>query len=97
MNMKDKARKAAIKYLDFRGYKILDEDFDGFVFAFDGDTIHIIEAFVDKSTKSRKDYEQAMVKWLACHDDYLDVFISVDQVILTLVGSSKALLKHVIM
>lgn len=101
MSLETKGRKAVLRYLKLKGYDVLDEEFDGFIVAFNYDGLHIIDASVTEKydvkpqvNKSREDYEQVMCKWLASHDDYLDVEVYPDACNLIVLGNNRALVKH---
>lgn len=105
MDIKSKGFKGIVRYLELKGYDILDKDFDGFIIALNYDGIHFIDALVisdikeaklqvNKSNKSRKEFEHAMLKWFASHDEHVDIEACADICNLIVLGSDRGFIKH---
>ena len=99
--LEERGRKASIRYLQLRGYDVLDENYDGFVICADeDDRIHIVDVSISEkyttclTDKSREDFEQVMCKWLAQQDKYIDVEICPDVCNLIVLSDSRALVRH---
>lgn len=103
MNLEERGRKAIIRYLKLKDYDVIDENFDDFVVATNEDVIHFVDIIVSdklekdlfsKLNKSRDDFEQAMCKWLASHDEFVDVSVCSDICNLVVLGSDRAFIRH---
>lgn len=98
--LQERARKAVVRYLEFSGYSVLDDDYDGFVIYLDADDdVHFVDIVIGEAfagtNKSREDFEQVMCKWLANNsNEYINKVICPDVCSLKVIGGNRALIRH---
>lgn len=102
--MVSRAREATVKFLERRGYEILDREPEGIgAVAKDDGTIVFVEVRVrdgaergfDDGPLDRKGFEIAAASWLAGHGEVgIDMPVRLDVVSLLVFGPDRALLRH---
>lgn len=103
-NLLEKAEQAAARYLERRGYSIIDREPEGFgLVARDGEAIVFVEVrardagqrgFGDDAP-DRSCFELAAASWLAAHaEEAADVPVRFDVVALLVIAADRALLRH---
>ncbi len=102
----DRARDAAVRYLELRDYEILDRDWpydDGLIdiAAWDGETLVFVEVrivlgeFPDGSQEaSKRKRLEAMAMAYLGENDYIDVPVRFDEICVVPVGKDRAFLRH---
>jgi len=96
--MLKRARKAAVRYMRDDDFKVIDEDFMGFIVSRDYRTLVFTKLVVNvgaftEVSDDRSEFEQAMMMWLLCHDD-IDIPIRYDEISLAVAGEEKAGLRY---
>ena len=101
--MKERARKACIRYLQLKGWTVLESNYEDFVIYADEDMyIHFVDVSISDdlgkhiTDKSRDDFEQAMAMYLADNIELVDVPLCPDICNLVVVGSDRAFVRHYI-
>ena len=99
-----RAKEATIRFLERKGYEILDREPDGFgTVARDGFSVVFVEIRVrdaaqrgfDDAPFDRRGFELAAAAWLAEHGEVeADVLVRLDIVSLMVLGPDRALLRH---
>ena len=109
-NLNDKATKAASRYLEHRGYTVLETAWKCpagtcDVIAEDGDAI----VFVDVSARCdtdkgfptercsagiRERREMVALAWFAEHEDAVDMAVRFDNIAMLVMGDSRAMIRH---
>lgn len=109
-NLNDKATKAASRYLEHRGYTVLETAWKCpagtcDVIAEDGDAI----VFVDVSARRdadkgfptercsagvRERREMVALAWFAEHEDAVDMAVRFDNIAMLVIGDSRAMIRH---
>ena len=102
--LSEKGRKAVLKYLDCRGFTVLDELEEGclnIVFEDDGEIVFAIctvghGQFVDPDIdKLRPAFEMEAIKWLSSAKNAMsDCRFRFDSISIVVVSEDKALLRH---
>lgn len=107
-NLQEKAITASEKFLERRGYEIIDTNWeapDGFgtidIVAEDEDTIVFVDVKAARGTdgfpdegKSRDKREILAAKWLAENSDRADMTIRFDAIAMMVVSEDRSLLRH---
>lgn len=99
-----KAQGAAVRFLERRGYEILDQEPEGFgAVARDGDAIVFVDVRVRDGARcgfgdgsiDREGFELAAAAWLAAHRDAgVDMPVRLDVLSLLTLGPDRALVRH---
>ena len=106
--MTDRAMAATRRYLELRGFDILDEDWShgndtaDFI-AIDGENGDLVVVFAEASRNAgtgfpdaetdRKAFERLAVAYLA-ETEYVDVVVRLDVVSLLVIGEDRAMIRH---
>lgn len=102
--MKDRAKKAAKRYLELQGYESLGTCRD-FLVCEDDDGIAFVNVCWNKGsfissnpTALRDEFEDAMYEWFnnKTNDEIVDIPIRLDEISLNILSDNRALLRHVI-
>ena len=109
-NLNDKATKAASRYLEHRGYTVLETAWKCLagtcdVIAEDGDAIVFVDVSArrdaDKSFPSercnagvRERREMVALAWFAEHEEAVDMAVRFDNIALLVMGDSRAMIRH---
>ena len=96
--MQKRARKAAARYLESKGYDVLDRDHMGFIVARDGGALVFAKLVVNVGAfpndhAERHEFEEAMMMWLLSHDEG-DALVRRDEIALAVAGEDRAGLRH---
>ena len=106
MLLHDKAFKGVIKYLKLKNYEILDEDWDGFLVAFDNENGAIVFVNVIVSCDDlhevtsngaipRSEFEMAMCHFFECKEDVAaDRDVRYDVIIMSVSSGNRGIIKH---
>lgn len=109
-NLNDKATKAACRYLEHRGYTVLETAWKCpagtcDVIAEDGDAIVFVDVSArrdaDKGFPSercnagvRERREKVALAWFAEHEDAVDMPVRFDNIALLVMGDNRAMIRH---
>lgn len=109
-NLKDKATKAASRYLEHRGYTVLETAWKCpagtcDVIAEDGDAIVFVDVSARRDTgKSfpserrnagvRERREMVALAWFAEHEGAVDMAVRFDNIALLVMGDNRAMIRH---
>ena len=101
----DRVRKGAKYYLKFRGYEIIEDDFEGYIIANDVEenTIAIVALSATEddiksdplSKVTRDEFEQVMMRFFKSHD-IVNRSVRCDICDLFVIGSNRAIVRHVV-
>lgn len=98
-NLQERGRMAAIRYLELTGHEIIDEDFEGFIVADDGDSLVFADVRTKRDNMPRipksmaSKFEKAAVAYLAEHD-VVDRSVRCDFIALHVASEDRAMVKH---
>ncbi len=100
-SIEKRAIEAAIRYLDRKGYDILDDGRGGGIVAKDGNGIAFVsvtaraagEAFAEPES-TRAEREAAAARWLANHAELVDISFRFDDIALVPVSGDRAMIRH---
>lgn len=105
-SLDERIHKGMLKYLEFKGYDVHDEDCDGFIVAYDPEenAVAFISTTADcddfcnikEEHPTRKQFEQAINKFFKSHQDIADVNIRYDMLIMSIIESHRGIIKHYI-
>ena len=109
-NLNDKATKAASRYLEHRGYTVLETAWKCpagtcDVVAEDGDALVFVDVSVRRDAECgfptewsgedvRDRRERIALAWPAEHEDAVDVPVHFDNIAMLVMGSSRAMIRH---
>ena len=102
-DMKERGKKAALRYLAIRGYDILEENYKGFVVAYD--KCNDVLSFVNVTTSegdfevdlcSVSHFEKTSISYLKDHGEHVDLPVTYDEMSICVVGDNRAFLRHMI-
>ena len=105
-SLNERARKAAIRYLEYQGHEILKEKFDGFIVSTDcggclvftaviaerGENLHDGDFPADYS--NRAEFEHAMADYLIEYSDTPVGPIRCDSIAMRVISDDRALVRH---
>ena len=91
-------RGAAVKYLDMNGYDVIEDDFMGFVVAFDKSVLVFAKVRygvmeMPEETDMRLEFESVAAEYMASHD-VEDTKLRCDTISLNVMRSDRAILRH---
>ncbi len=109
-NLNEKATKAAARYLDHRGYTVLETVWKcpagtSDIVAEDEGVLVFVDVSVREESKRgfptelnteslRERREEIAFAWLTEHEDVVDVAIRFDNIAMLLMGSDRAMIRH---
>lgn len=105
-NLNDKATKAASRYLEHRGYTVLETAWKCpagtcDVIAEDGDAIVFVDVSARRDTDKGFPTERCSagvrerpLAWFAEHEDAVDMAIRFDNIAMLVMGDSRAMIRH---
>lgn len=99
MEMTERAREAVCKYLDMKGYEIVDENFQEFVVFEDGITLAFARVSYEigempTERNIREEFEHVMACYLVEHPEVVNREIRCDDIAIHVVDRGRALLRH---
>jgi len=101
--LKEKAKAAAVKYLQMVGYEILERDFDGFIVAIDLNTeetafINVTvstEDFIESDHKClRNDFEETLADYLIEFPEPVDYSVRCDEIAVRVISKDRGIVRH---
>lgn len=98
-NLNDKATKAASRYLEHRGYTVLETAWKCpagtcDVIAEDGDAIVFVDVSERCNAGVRERREMVALAWFAEHEEAVDMAVRFDNIALLVMGDSRAMIRH---
>lgn len=109
-NLNDKATKAASRYLEHRGYTVLETAWKCpagacDVIAEDGDAIVFVDVSARRDTDKgfpteqcsagvRERREMVALAWFAEHEEAVDMAVRFDNIAMLVMGDSRAMMRH---
>ena len=101
--MQKKARKAAVKYLEARGYEVIDQNYLDCIIAREYDTIVIVGLKVQiagdfdgepaMNPDERREFERVAMAYLREHDEF-DKGVRFDKIDMVVVRDDRAFVRH---
>lgn len=108
-SMGERAVAAAARYLELKGYEILDRgwscpDGEADIVALDGDCVVFAEASAhtgvgrgfppEETTEERRSRFERIAAWWLCDHEYVDVPVRFDAISLLVLDADRAMLRH---
>ena len=93
-----------IRYLELRGYHVIDNDYHGYVVIEDDyeNAIAFVKSFIVKDrldkvkikSATRHDFEKTICNFLKDNAEYVDMDVRYDEVILSVISNDRGIVKH---
>lgn len=101
-----KAMKTAQKYLQMTGYDVIEQVNNKLIFVYDANAnevalckVSIHDSKLHKTSDEsmlRQEFEKYINKFFNEHDDYVDVRVRFDSIVICIIGMNRGIVRHLV-